>query len=337
MAEWLKAPLSKSGISQGIVGSNPTLSANYYLSIFSDFPSPRQRPSMNVDLVHVQTRDGVRLDGFLRTPTAPRQSRFGIDVAICFHGVTGNFYQAGVFDEATDHLVEGGCAVLRVNNRGHDPISMPAYNSSGLSPLGAAYETVDDCRHDWDAWVEFAVDQGFQNIGLWGHSLGAVKSLYYIAKEQDPRVRCIVAASPPRFSYELYSRAAEEGPAFLQICQLAQQHVDAGQPDTLLQTAHPVPLLVAARVFLDKYGPDARYDIIEHIPNLQVPTLLFIGTDETPRLAFADSPPEMRRLETKVDHFRFESIPGADHFYTNQRDYVWDLVSQWLETLKDSP
>lgn len=291
---------------------------------------------MNVDLVHVHARDGLRLDGFLRRPAVPGNSRFGIDVAICFHGVTGNFYQAGVFDEATDRLVEGGCAVLRVNNRGHDPISMPAYNSAGRSPLGAAYETVDDCRHDWDAWVEFAVEQGFESIGLWGHSLGAVKSLYYMSTEQDPRVRCVVAASPPRFSYELYSRAPEEGSAFLEVCQLARQHVDAGEPETLLQTAHPVPLLVAARVFLDKYGPDARYDILNHIPNLRVPTLLFIGTDETPRLAFADSPPGMRRLEADMKNFRFEPIPGADHFYTNQRDYVWELVSGWLESLKGS-
>ena len=285
---------------------------------------------MNVDLVNVQTRDGLRLDGFLRKPTSPVPSRFGIDVAICFHGVTGNFYQAGVFDEATDRLAEGGCAVLRVNNRGHDPISMAAYNNAGRSPLGAAYEMVDDCRYDWDAWIGFAAEQGFRRIGIWGHSLGAVKSIYYMAEEKDVRVRCMVAASPPRFSYQLFSQAPEEGADFTRVCQLAQQHVDAGQAETLLQTSHPVPLLIAARVFLDKYGPEARYDIVEHIPNLRVPTLLFIGTDETPHLSFAGSP-EMRRLAGEVENFRFEPIPGADHFYTHQRDYVWDLVSGWLE------
>ena len=288
---------------------------------------------MNVDLVHVQTSDGLRLDGFLRKPATPGESRFGVDVMICFHGVTGNFYQAGVYDEATDRLVEGGCSVLRVNNRGHDPISMPAYNSAGLAPLGAAYETVDECRYDWDAWIGFAAEQGFQRIGLWGHSLGAVKSLYYMSLERDPRVRCIVAASPPRFSHRIFSAAPEEGPEFLRVCALAQQHVDAGQPETLMQASHPVPLLIAARVFLDKYGVEARYDIVDHIPNLGVPTLLFIGTNESPRLSFADSPPEMRRLAAGMENFTFESIPGADHFYTHQRDYVWDLVSKWLEAL----
>ena len=167
---------------------------------------------MLVDLVHTHTSDNLRLDGFLRRPASTTgSSRFGIDVAICFHGVTGNFYQAGVFDEATDRLVDGGCAVLRVNNRGHDPISMAAYNNAGRSPLGAAYEMVDDCRYDWDAWIGFAVEQGFQSIGVWGHSLGAVKSIYYMAKERDPRVRCLIAASPPRFSYRLFSQSPKRG------------------------------------------------------------------------------------------------------------------------------
>ena len=44
----------------------------------------------------------------------------------------------------------------------------------------------------------------------------------------------------------------------------------------------------------------------------------------------------MRQLASEVENFRFESIPGADHFYTSQRDYVWDLVSGWLESQPES-
>ena len=29
----------------------------------------------------------------------------------------------------------------------------------------------------------------------------------------------------------------------------------------------------------------------------------------------------------------FASIPGADHAYTHQRDYVWGVVRQWLEKI----
>ena len=55
--------------------------------------------------------------------------------------------------------------------------------------------------------------------------------------------------------------------------------------------------------------------------------LLFIGTEETPRLSFMDSPLVMRQLRVEVEKFRSKSIPGADHFYTNELDYVWRMVS----------
>jgi hypothetical protein len=32
-----------------------------------------------------------------------------------------------------------------------------------------------------------------------------------------------------------------------------------------------------------------------------------------------------------MDNLTFASIPGADHAYTHQRDYVWHLVQEWLE------
>ena len=36
---------------------------------------------------------------------------------------------------------------------------------------------------------------------------------------------------------------------------------------------------------------------------------------------------------TTMDNLTFASIPGADHAYTHQRDYVWGVVRQWLEKI----
>ena len=75
---------------------------------------------MIVDLVHVQTRDEVRLDGIWRKPSQETISQLDVDVVILHHGVGGNFYHPGMFDVFGDALLEQGCAVLRVNNRGHE-------------------------------------------------------------------------------------------------------------------------------------------------------------------------------------------------------------------------
>lgn len=54
-----------------------------------------------------------------------------------------------------------------MNNRGHDTI-YGADVKGEIKPQGAAYEIVDDCRYDWDAWIGFAAAQGFSRIGVWG-------------------------------------------------------------------------------------------------------------------------------------------------------------------------
>ena len=179
--------------------------------------------------------------------------------------------------------------------------------------------------------MDFAQDAGYQNIGIWGHSLGATKSIYYMGVQGAARVKCVVAGSPPRFSYETFS-VIQEGPEFLNSASQAQSYIEAGQPGTLLETLYPVPLLITAKVFMDKYGPQARYNILEHIPNVRVPLLVMIGTEEAQTMtAFKGLPPEVEKLAGELEHLTYESIPGADHAYTHQRDYVWGVVSRWLE------
>ena len=285
---------------------------------------------MIVDLVNVQTRDGIRLAGTWRKPHSENGSQLGVDVMIFHHGAGGNFYGPGMFDQYSEVLLAKGCAVLRVNNRGHDPISRAVVDER-LKRLGAAYEDMDDCRHDWEARMDFAQAAGYQRIGLWGHSLGATKSIYYMATQRDPRVRCVVAGSPPRFAYAAFA-ALEEGEAFKRVAAQAQRYIDRGHPETLIDAVYPIPLLVTAEVFIQKYGPEAKYDILKHIPNVRYPLLIMVGTAEAQTMmAFQGLPPLLEKLAGAMDNVTFAAIPGADHAYTHQRDYVWGVVSRWLE------
>ena len=112
----------------------------------------------------------------------------------------------------------------------------------------------------------------------------------------------------------------------------AQQHIDRGHPDALIDTAYPIPLLVTAKVFMEKYGPQETYDILRHIPKVQCPLLIMVGTAEAQTMmAFQGLPPLLEKLAGTVDNLTFASIPGTDHAYTHQRGYVWGVVRQWLE------
>src|SRR5260370_34686329 len=184
---------------------------------------------MHVELVNVETNDGVRLDGYLRTPTVDSASiARAVDVVICHHGVGSNFYVPSFFDKMGDALVATGTAILRVSNRGHDQ----AYHLQQRR-LGAAYELIHDCRQDFSAWLDFATARGFRRIALWGHSLGAVKTIYFLSVAPDPRVVCAIASSPPRFGHQAYV-SSPHGARFKADLDHAQHLLDTGQPHALI-------------------------------------------------------------------------------------------------------
>ena len=279
---------------------------------------------MDVELVTVETGDAVRLDGYLRTARTGGSVLLGVDVVICHHGVGSNFYAPSFFAAVGDALVANGTAVLRVNNRGHDQ----AYHQQ-QRPLGAAYEVIDDCRQDFTAWLDFAATRGFRRVALWGHSLGAVKTVYFLSLGHDPRVVCAVTSSPPRFVHEAY-RASPNGARFKADIDRAQQLLDAGEPDRLVEAQIPQPRAFSARTYLDKYGPAARYDYFEHLPRTSVPLLLTLGSLEQNDISFAPLATRGPTMTAEWPNVTYSLIDGADHSYTDRTDALWHSVSAWL-------
>ena len=277
---------------------------------------------MLIDLVQTTTRDGVRLDGSLLAATDP--PAVGVDAFCLLHGTGGSFYSSSLFDEMTPRLLALGAAVLRVNTRGHDVISN-AVTAKGGRRLGAAYEVVDDCRHDIAAWVDFLRQRGLERVGLIGHSSGAVKALYAVAHEPTVDARCVVAISPPRLSYAWFC-ASPEGPQFLETYRQAE----AGPPTALLDVKLPLPLVITAAGYVEKYGPDERYNYLRFLPGVHCPALVtFGGIEAANNMAFrgaAEALADLRRPDVAV-----ETVAGADHFYTGVRPALLDRVKAWLE------
>ncbi len=298
---------------------------------------------MQVELISVQTDDNVVLHGALRRPAAGATPRLGLDAMIELHGVADKFYGDSFFDGVGDGLLEAGCAVLRVNNRGHDSVYNRAaprnmsYDEAqahrrSAGPLGAACEVVDDCRRDWKAWIDFAAEQGYRRIGLWGHSLGAVKTIYYLAKEGDARVVLAVASSPPRFSHQAYLEA-EVAAEFRANFEAASALVAAGKGEEFLRVNFPTVGVFMARTYVDKYGPDARYDIFAHLPAVKLPLLLTLGELET-EINFRRLGQEGPSLNASLPLVQYREIAGADHAYRGRVQDLWTATRDWLESVQ---
>jgi dienelactone hydrolase len=293
---------------------------------------------MNGEIVTVETADGVSLDGMLSRPSTAGQSRLPVDIVIMHHGVGGRFYRHGIFDVMSPQLVELVCAALPVNNRGHDTIYTAQVRGKSTL-LGSAYEIVDDCRHDLAAWIDFAAAQGYQRIGLWGHSLGAVKTIYYLAEVGDPRVVCAVVSSPPRQNFENYlAQPAEERALFDHEYGLAKQAIDEGEPERLIATTYRRQTLFTPRTYVDKYGPESRYDIFRHLPRIKQPLFITWGgleplSDSASHVSFHQLPAEAKHLSATHPHIAYAEIDGGNHYYAGKTDQLWAAVERWYGTV----
>ncbi len=290
-----------------------------------------------MELARVVTSDNVRLEGLWYPATGTAKQPGGIDAVIMHHGVGNNFYTPGFFEDSVQALTARGIAVLRANNRGHDTI----FRNSGPGPsggmLGAAYEMMDDCRHDFRAWLDFAAARGARRVALWGHSLGAVKAIYHAAKEKHPALAAVIASSPPRFGHATYANAPEAFEGLQAHLAEARALVAAGKGQQLIPVTRPIPLTIAAAVYVDKYGSVDDFDYTRHIPAVPVPLLVTIGAREgvdptaAPIIPFAGTTEYLPALGKQNPHMSHLFIPGGDHWYAGCEVQLRDAVIDFLD------
>ncbi|HEX4129414.1 MAG TPA: alpha/beta fold hydrolase [Pirellulales bacterium] len=288
---------------------------------------------MLVELVETKARDGVHLHGAYALAEEQAARHSAIDAALLIHGTGSNFYASSLTNALVPRLRAAGIATLAVNTRGHDLISA-ARGAEGRRVLGAAYEALDDCRHDLAAWIDFLVARGHGRIALVGHSLGGFKALYAQALEPHPAVAAIAALSAPRASHQRFADALR-GAGFRKEYERAAELVAAGQGQTLLEVRYPVPYFVTAAGYVNKYGPEDRYDMMKFVDRLRCPTLFTYGTQELTGLAFAGVPEALEEVAARHVNLRVVVIAGADHLYSFTVPELWHHLQAWLKTLAE--
>lgn len=292
---------------------------------------------MQVELVRVQTPDGVRLDGGLvpagvQSPSSSPASSLPLDALLLLHGTGSNFYGSSLLVEvAREASSVWGLNVLLANTRGHD-IVYAAATADGRRLLGAAYEAMDDCRHDIAAWIDLLAERGMGRIALAGHSLGALKTIYSQAVEPRAEVKCVICLSPPRLAYSLFKESPRSS-GFLEELARAQQLVDKGRGDALMEVRFPIPYVVTAASYVDKYGPGEHYDLLKFVARVPQPLLFTYGSSELGGMAFRGVPEQVEAVGQAGGNVQVAVVAGADHNYSGTRGELLVRVSRWLRRL----
>jgi hypothetical protein len=172
---------------------------------------------------------------------------------------------------------------------------------------------------------------GFERIALAGHSLGAIKAIYAQAFAPNDDVKFVIAMSPPRLSFTAFSEGARRA-EFHEIITRAEALVAAGRPHELLDVTLPLPLLISAAGYLDKYGTSERYNFLKFAANNSCPTWFAFGSQElaSGNGAFAGLDAEVRNLAAAArSSIDVEVISGADHFYSGCAPRLAKALVAW--------
>ena len=284
---------------------------------------------MIVELVRIQTGDGVRLDGVV----SHAQEGSTPGVVVCLHGVGSNFYGSSMMNRLAIGLTDSQWDVLRVNTRGHDHCYVGAYRM-GTRRFGAGYEIVSDCVHDLAAWIDWAEQAEYKKIVILGHSLGALKAVYRQTHVACDRVTALLAISPPRLSCRIFQSGFRAG-EFKASLDAAEKLVESGNPDALVDVTFPFPLLITAGSYVDKYGPAEKYDLVGFVPRLNLPTHFIYGGSELEQGGVAFEGLDQLLVDCVKDTesaqlMTLEVIAGADHLYTRHADDLLSSVKKML-------
>ena len=282
---------------------------------------------MLVDLVQVDTPEGIKLSGAYFAPTgADRVS--SVEALIYLHGDGGHFYNP-LYLWLGQRFAEQGIAFLAANRRGHDHVA----NGARGGPLaGYAFESVNDSRADYSAWLELLRERGHGRIAIGGHSGGAVRATYAQANERFANVVAVMPVSPGEYNHE--GVIALHGDDFLGPFRESERNLAEGRPDVLIRPGVPWGSTWSARAFVDCFNQDNRYSVTRHAANTGVPTHFIFGGEE----CAIGGPQELpvcgaaRRgvAAAGYPHVQVTEIEGANHGYVGREEQLFETMISWL-------
>jgi pimeloyl-ACP methyl ester carboxylesterase len=282
----------------------------FLLVLISLNPTAWGGGNVGIEMVRLQTADGITLTGMLRRPHAAWNNA-GV---VMIHGYSGNFY-SGIMGFLPEALSDRGVATLALNMRDHD--------------RGPKKNRFEDNRYDIAVAVDEMARLGYNPIFLFGHSMGTNRVLYYFAATGDSRIKGVILTGPPGNLFE-WNISIFGIKAASRVLDQAQDLVAKGKGNQwMLINLGPLgKALYTANHVVSLRGPKTVSDPYKNIGRVSKPILIVHGLAD--RLANPDVTDRLLKNAAPGIQVTVVKIPGANHgFSAHQQDLV-NAVNQWL-------
>ena len=290
---------------------------------------------MKTGLHVIQNTKNIRFEGLLYEPTDVTTKR----VLAHVHGMGGTFYENFFLQPIAKLLTANGVAFSPFNNSGNGLVTTlikEVGNKAEYVEGGTYRERFEDCVDDIKAHLDFLEGQGYKEIYLSGHSLGAPKVAYYLDQTKDPRVKSLIFLSPA----DMLGLVRNEDSDIAKWLETANLMVSEGKGDDIMPEWVWGEYPVSANTFLNLFGDDSNTAIFNFLDqkkgfdilsNISIPVLTVMGSEDDALVINIDE--AMKLIEEKVSSSPksvTKVIEGAPHSYYHYEQVLAEVVRDWV-------
>lgn len=284
--------------------------------------------SIPLQLAKTKTDDKLELHG-LHSQNSDKK------IIIYVHGYSSEFYSDWIASYFLNNLKSNDPSFISTENRGGGGIKYMDKNRERYV-AGSAYETFEDCVHDIKAWIDWAEEQGFEEIWTMSHSLGPSKVVYYSTETQDIRIKGHIFLSPS----EMYG-LVREPIGILEYESMypeAKKLVENGNGEQILSMKLWEYNYISARTYLNLFEEGTNAAIFNYfkpelgwdrVNKIDVPVLAITGSEDDGIVSVIDAHKAMSILVKQLKNSpRVETVTydGAKHDFTGFYDVILEKV-----------
>lgn len=290
---------------------------------------------MQIKKIYFKTTDKLSLIGLLHMPEE-KQTR---TCMISVHGITSNCLRYRD-DVIAQKLTKQGIAYFTFDNRGHDIINTYDSIQNGyMNFYGSGAENIYDCDKDIEAAIKAMLENGYSQIILQGHSLGATKVVYsynQFVKNNLDIAKNIVGISllslvdVPQFLKVVCGDNYKKVINYLKLLEKKKKgnkivSID-GFPPIMPRTI--LNCMEESEIDFARYSDD-NYEFNE-LNNIKVP--LFMRWGNNKELIAQDAQQLVKKMNEKITNKNkdINFIDKANHNYKGKEEILANQISEWI-------
>ncbi len=287
---------------------------------------------MKIKFLRQSTKDKLLLQALLYEPNKKTNK-----IILHIHGMAGNFYENCFLDSMARIFTQNHWAFMTVNTRGHDFIAdFPVVgNQEKYKRVGNVWEKFEECVLDIEPWIDLVEKEKYENIVLQGHSLGAVKAVYYLVQKKDKRISSIILASPP----DMVGLAEEDKDHKARI-RTVKKMIKEGKGEEIIKEKLWDWYYLSANTYIDfgeRGNPIDVFNTYDEnrqsiLSKIRVPIFAFFGSKDNATIMPQKNALEIIKKKAKnCPQFDTAVVNDAPHSYFGHEDEVANRIINWLE------